>query len=31
MDWHVILRILIGLWVIDLLLCIVLYVGTRRY
>lgn len=30
MDGHAIC-ILIGLWVIDLLLCIVLYVVTRRY
>lgn len=31
MDERVILFILIGLLVIDLLLCMVIYVGTRKY
>ena len=31
MDMPAILYILIGLLVVDLLLCMVFYVGTRRY
>lgn len=31
MDEHAILCILISLWAVDLLLCMILYVGTRRY